>query len=70
MVRFKNRYLLIEILYPDGPHTVHADLHAGSLASAIRDSVELNFGDWGAATAMMSLSGGGERYESARLDGT
>ncbi|KAI8848877.1 hypothetical protein BC829DRAFT_393242 [Chytridium lagenaria] len=45
MVRFKNRYLLFEVTYANG--LIHETLHAGNFANAIRDSVELNFGDIG-----------------------
>jgi RNase P/RNase MRP subunit POP5 len=57
MVRFKNRYFVVELVFPDGAQVLQTDLHGGGIAGAIRESVDLNFGDWGAATAMMSLSG-------------
>ncbi|KAI9002123.1 hypothetical protein DFJ74DRAFT_613636 [Hyaloraphidium curvatum] len=64
MVRFKNRYLVIEVVFPDGPHTL-LDVHAGTVANVIRDSLEMNFGEWGAATAAMSLS---VKYYSAHTN--
>ncbi|KAJ3202546.1 hypothetical protein HDU67_000434 [Dinochytrium kinnereticum] len=45
MVRFKNRYLLFEVTFADG--LIRESLHGGSLASVIKDSLELNFGDFG-----------------------
>ncbi|TPX41646.1 hypothetical protein SeLEV6574_g05984 [Synchytrium endobioticum] len=45
-MRFKNRYLLFELAYADDKY-VDESLHAGIIAAIIRDSVQLNFGDYG-----------------------
>ncbi|PWW76924.1 hypothetical protein C7212DRAFT_42463, partial [Tuber magnatum] len=60
MVRYKARYLLIAIHYPTEPtpptsnptlpftHPSHPSLTKNSLSSLIRDSLALQFGDYGA----------------------
>ncbi|RPA87313.1 hypothetical protein BJ508DRAFT_203328 [Ascobolus immersus RN42] len=59
MVRYKARYLLFEVLYPEGPPNGTGSYHTPSpnstnekiIAKAIRDSIALNFGDWGLGTS-------------------
>ncbi|KAK3246965.1 hypothetical protein CYMTET_43521 [Cymbomonas tetramitiformis] len=53
MVRFKNRYLLLEVVWKDGKSdsTVGED----QLLSAFRESLGLNFGDVGRGVAAQSL---------------
>ena len=54
MVRFKNRYLLCEIQWEDSkfdPNVKNKDIY-----DAIRDSVGVNFGDYGGGLIMGSLS--------------
>lgn len=46
MVRFKARYLLFEILFEEEGVVIDS-LSAGSIASAIRESIELHFGPHG-----------------------
>lgn len=67
MVRLKNRYLLLEILYPEPSkpdlrshshlqiHSPTPSLTAGALAKLIRDEVSDLYGDWGVGR----LGGGG-----------
>lgn len=49
MVRFKNRYLLIEV---EG-----REFAKGDVLSAIKLSLEENFGDFGRATVALRLQG-------------
>ncbi|KAF8477590.1 ribonuclease P/MRP protein subunit [Kalaharituber pfeilii] len=72
MVRYKSRYLLFNILYPNAPSTnsinpsipTHLDFCAPTdpavtpqvLASVVRDAITLQFGDWGSGMTS-SLSG-------------
>lgn len=54
MVRFKNRYLVCEVLWEDGkydPGVKNKDFY-----EAIRESIGVNFGDWGTGMLMNSLS--------------
>ncbi|PUU75349.1 Rpp14/Pop5 family-domain-containing protein [Tuber borchii] len=63
MVRYKARYLLITIYYPTEPtpsssnptlpftHPSHPSLTKQSLSNLIRDSLALQFGDYGAGAA-------------------
>ena len=54
MVRFKNRYLLCEIRWEDGkfdPNVRNKDIY-----DAIRDSIGVNFGDYGTGVITSSLS--------------
>ncbi|TPX30262.1 hypothetical protein SmJEL517_g06141 [Synchytrium microbalum] len=44
-MRFKNRYLLFELQYEDG--TIDESVHNGIIISVLRDSIQLNFGDYG-----------------------
>ena len=55
MVRFKNRYLLFEMVWKDG--RVDDSLTDANVASAIRDSVGINFGDVGFSRALGSFQG-------------
>lgn len=72
MVRIKERYLLVNIIYP--PQTPKSgsaavpdllvqhqptteNLSAGALAKAIKDKVALLFGDYGAGAMEGTLSG-------------
>ncbi|KAL7270906.1 RNA-binding protein pop5 [Rhizina undulata] len=59
MVRFKSRYLLFNVLYPDAAPAMlsskldfatpsEASLNAGDISRLVRESIALNFGDWGA----------------------
>ena len=72
MVRIKERYLLVNIIYPPQPPkigdgaipsllTQHQPtiehLLAGGLAKAIKDKVALLFGDYGAGAMEGNLSG-------------
>jgi ribonuclease P/MRP protein subunit POP5 len=55
MVRFKNRYLLCEIGWEDkkfDPNLKNKDIY-----DAIRDSIAVNFGDFGLGQVLGSLSG-------------
>jgi RNase P/RNase MRP subunit POP5 len=45
MVRFKNRYLVLEVLWADGK--CDESITTSSFAAAIRDSLAVNFGDYG-----------------------
>ena len=54
MVRFKNRYLLCEIRWEDkkfDPNVKNKDIY-----DAIRDSIGINFGDYGTGLITSSLS--------------
>ena len=70
MVRYKARYLLFEVLYPEGPSNDAGSYHTPSpdstnlkvIAKAIRDSIALNFGDWGSGTS--SYMNGKRFYDS------
>ena len=53
MVRFKNRYLLFELIWKDGK--VDLAVSEANLLGAIRDSVQTNFGDFGLGTSLASL---------------
>ena len=60
MVRFKNRYLLVETVWRDGTQHV-AKLSSRALAESIKSSVQANFGDMGSASVMQSLQGTSRR---------
>ena len=53
MVRFKNRFLLLEVIWKDSK--VDLAMSEASLLSAIRESVQTNFGDLGLGLALASL---------------
>lgn len=55
MVRFKNRYLVVEIAHNDGRAMEDARKER-DLLDAIRDAVKENFGDVGAGRAVAALS--------------
>ena len=67
MVRFKTRYLLFNILYPDAtlsdpssPLPTHLDFHSATdpsvtayhLTDLIRSSIHTHFGDWGSGVTL------------------
>jgi hypothetical protein len=65
MVRFKNRWVLIEILGEPvtsktgegyGNHHVNA-LTAGMLHNALRDAISANYGEYGLGSVQSSLNG-------------
>ncbi|GFR39911.1 hypothetical protein Agub_g417 [Astrephomene gubernaculifera] len=53
MVRLKNRYLLLEISWKDGK--LDESYNDNVLLQALRDSVALNFGDFGLGSNLSSL---------------
>ncbi|KAI9204495.1 Rpp14/Pop5 family-domain-containing protein [Polychytrium aggregatum] len=53
-MRIKNRYLLFEIDFKD--QLIVENMHGGIIAQAFKDSVEQNFGDYGAGSVLSSLS--------------
>ena len=53
MVRFKNRYMLLELLWKDGKTELR--LSEVTLLGIIRDSVQTNFGDYGLGIALAAL---------------
>lgn len=53
MVRFKNRYLLLELIWKDA--RIDLSLPEAALLGAFRDSMQSNFGDYGLGTALASL---------------
>mmetsp|Transcript_9888 Transcript_9888/g.32075 ORF Transcript_9888/g.32075 Transcript_9888/m.32075 type:complete len:150 (-) Transcript_9888:68-517(-) len=53
MVRFKNRYLLLELVWKDGK--VDDTLGGAQLLKIIRDSVQVNFGDDGMGSVAASM---------------
>lgn len=72
MVRLKNRYMLVNILYPDSPRSNSSskvpelisfnqpttdDLTPGLLVKAIRAEVAELFGDYGSGAIADSLTG-------------
>ncbi|KAG5463362.1 MAG: hypothetical protein BJ554DRAFT_8203 [Olpidium bornovanus] len=67
MVRIKNRYLLVEVVFespsPPGPSPV--GYNQSAIFHVVRDSLQLNFGDYGAgilATFGGKNLGAAERY--------
>jgi hypothetical protein len=54
-MRFKNRYLLAEVVWDDG--RVDETLSTNSLYHAIRDALVKHFGDWGLACVLQSFQG-------------
>jgi hypothetical protein len=56
MVRFKNRYLLVETVWRDGAKNA-SFVSQRQLAECIKESVQTNFGDFGAAAMLQSLQG-------------
>jgi ribonuclease P/MRP protein subunit POP5 len=53
-MRFKNRYILVEMMWEDGK--VDEGVTAVDLFKALKESVALNFGDWGAGTQQTALT--------------
>ena len=45
MVRFKNRFLLVELIWKDG--RIDETVTEANIQSLLRDSIALNFGDYG-----------------------
>ena len=83
MVRLKNRYLLVNILYPDSHTSLSSakvpdlvsfnqpttdDLTPNLLVKAIRAEVAELFGDYGSGAIADSLSGSSIRLSSQPLD--
>ncbi|KAJ3155739.1 hypothetical protein HDU86_004208 [Geranomyces michiganensis] len=67
MVRFKNRFLLFRLHYNDDPSSGSASsrhaaaaidpaIHGGNISSALKDSILLNFGEYGAGIAATSTA--------------
>ncbi|KAA6422819.1 hypothetical protein WJX79_002499 [Trebouxia sp. C0005] len=54
MVRFKNRYILYEVIWKDGK--ADEAINEAGLLAVFRESVAVNFGDHGVAKSAMSLS--------------
>lgn len=54
MVRFKNRYILYEVIWKD--NRADESLNEASLLTVFRDSLATNFGDHGLASSAMSLT--------------
>jgi ribonuclease P/MRP protein subunit POP5 len=54
MVRFKSRYLLFEIIYNDS--NIHEQIQPTHLLSAIKESIQQNFGDAGTGSILSNLS--------------
>jgi ribonuclease P/MRP protein subunit POP5 len=67
MVRLKNRWLLFEIIFEDTFHLSSSSsfsspqklesLSTRDVYSAIKDSVQINFGDYGVGCIAASISG-------------
>lgn len=53
MVRFKNRYVLVELIWKDG--RVDDTFSETKLLAVLRDSVAVNFGDYGVGIVSPSL---------------
>ena len=53
MVRYKNRYLLLELIWKDGK--IDLGVSEGSLLGIIRESMQTNFGDYGLGSALASM---------------
>ena len=59
MVRFKNRYFLFEIIFgssAEGSY-IPRDLNSTSIQQALRQYLELYYGDFGVASLAHSLTG-------------
>ncbi|KAJ3043210.1 RNA-binding protein pop5 [Rhizophlyctis rosea] len=54
MVRFKNRYILIEVTWDDG--RILESLDERAIKKALKESIETNFGDYGDGIVAGSLS--------------
>ncbi|KAJ4748143.1 Ribonuclease P/MRP protein subunit POP5 [Rhynchospora pubera] len=58
MVQFKNRYLVMEVLVDPNHETGDADpivLSGFNVTKAIKDSIQLNFGECGLASSLLSF---------------
>ena len=55
MVRFKNRYALVEFVFEDGK--IDDGLTAQVVSKAIRDAIEMLHGDYGIGCTLSSLAG-------------
>jgi len=55
MVRFKNRYLLIELVWADNKHD--PSLSSYILVQALKELIRAEFGEYGLACALQSLQG-------------
>ncbi|KAL6078490.1 Ribonuclease P/MRP protein subunit POP5 [Balamuthia mandrillaris] len=54
MVRFKNRYILVELRWRE-PATVDPSLDSGKILRALRNQISNDFGDWGLGAVSQSL---------------
>eukprot|EP00891_Asterochloris_glomerata_P000703 jgi/Astpho2/703/e_gw1.00014.15.1_t len=54
-MRFKNRYLLMELVWRDGKTA--SQFNEAALFGVVQKAMQLQFGDYGAAMATASLSG-------------
>ncbi|BDA44025.1 probable ribonuclease P/MRP protein subunit POP5 [Coccomyxa sp. Obi] len=52
MVRFKNRFLLFELIWKDG--RIDETLTEANIQAVLRDSLALNFGDYGLGVCLAS----------------
>ena len=55
-MRFKNRYLLVELLWCDGRRE-RQNVRETAILSAIREGIRENFGEYGEACMTSSLQG-------------
>lgn len=55
MVRFKNRYMVIQV-ETSSPHPQHQSFTTGAVAQHLRNSISTNFGIYGSSLAANSLS--------------
>lgn len=53
MVRFKNRYILAELVWRD--RKIDESFGEAAILQVLRDSIEVNFGDFGLGQALSSL---------------
>lgn len=53
MVRLKNRYLLVELVWGDGK--IDESLNSKAILHLIQQQLRTNFGDWGFALTQLSL---------------
>ncbi|ELR19795.1 Rpp14 family protein [Acanthamoeba castellanii str. Neff] len=53
MVRFKNRYLLVELVWGDG--MVDSSISAETLKREVKHQIQLNFGDFGVGLIQATL---------------
>jgi RNase P/RNase MRP subunit POP5 len=55
MVRFKNRYFLVELIFEDG--LTDESFNSQQLVRAIKDAMQLFHGDYGLGCVLSSLTG-------------